>query len=89
MNAVVQPSTRRGYSTAWWGMAVLIMTEAMVFAILLASYFFLRASAKAWPPIRPANPRAVRRQASPTPDSLSARQVFERKLLPEIPMYRA
>ena len=28
---------------AWWGMAVLIMTEGMVFAILLASYFFLRA----------------------------------------------
>ena len=45
----VTPSTRRGYSTAWWGMAVLIMTEAMVFAILLASYFFLRASAKEWP----------------------------------------
>jgi heme/copper-type cytochrome/quinol oxidase subunit 3 len=50
VNAVVQPSTRRGYSTAWWGMAVLIMTEAMVFAILLACYFFLRASAKTWPP---------------------------------------
>lgn len=46
-------------------------------------------SANALPPIRPAKPRAVRRQASPTPDSLSARQVFERKLLPEVPMYRA
>ncbi|MEA2827713.1 MAG: cytochrome c oxidase subunit [Actinomycetota bacterium] len=45
----IRPSTRRGYSTAWWGMAVLIMTEGMVFAILLASYFFLRASAKEWP----------------------------------------
>ena len=43
------PSTRRSYATAWWGMVVLIMTEAMVFAILLASYFFLRASAKEWP----------------------------------------
>ena len=46
----IAPSRRRGYSTAWWGMASLITTEAMIFAILLASYFFLRASAKQWPP---------------------------------------
>src|SRR3954470_13783529 len=31
-------------------MVGLITTEAMIFAILLASYFFLRASAKQWPP---------------------------------------
>src|SRR6185503_5197157 len=43
------PSKVRGYSTAWWGMAMLIATEAMVFGILLASYFFLRAAAKEWP----------------------------------------
>jgi len=30
-------------------MAVVIMTEAMIFAILLASYLFLRAAAKEWP----------------------------------------
>ena len=30
-------------------MVVLIMTEGMVFAILLASYFFLRAAANEWP----------------------------------------
>jgi heme/copper-type cytochrome/quinol oxidase subunit 3 len=46
---VVRPATRRSYSTAWWGMAVVIMTEAMVFLILLASYFFLRAASKEWP----------------------------------------
>lgn len=46
---VTLPATRRSYSSAWWGMAVLIMTEAMVFAILLASYFFLRAASKEWP----------------------------------------
>ncbi len=45
----IRPSTRRSYGTAWWGMAVLIMTEGMVFAILLASYFFLRASSTEWP----------------------------------------
>jgi heme/copper-type cytochrome/quinol oxidase subunit 3 len=49
-SVAVNASTRRGYSTAWWGMAVLIMTEAMVFAILIASYFFLRAAADTWPP---------------------------------------
>jgi heme/copper-type cytochrome/quinol oxidase subunit 3 len=47
---VTVPARRRGYSTAWWGMVVLIITEAMVFAILLAAYFFLRASSKQWPP---------------------------------------
>jgi heme/copper-type cytochrome/quinol oxidase subunit 3 len=46
---ITRPSTRRSYSTAWWGMAVLIITEGMVFAILLASYFFLRAASKEWP----------------------------------------
>jgi cytochrome c oxidase subunit III len=46
----IAPSRRRGYSTAWWGMVGLITTEGMIFAILLASYFFLRASAKQWPP---------------------------------------
>lgn len=47
--ARVRPTTRRSYSTGWWGMAVLIATEAMVFVILLATYFFLQASAKEWP----------------------------------------
>jgi heme/copper-type cytochrome/quinol oxidase subunit 3 len=45
----IRPGTRRSYGTAWWGMVVLIMTEAMVFAILLASYFYLRAASKEWP----------------------------------------
>jgi cytochrome c oxidase subunit III len=36
-------------STAWWGMMLLIATEATIFAGLLASYFFLRAAAKEWP----------------------------------------
>jgi heme/copper-type cytochrome/quinol oxidase subunit 3 len=39
----------RGYSTAWWGMVVLIMTEAMIFLSLLSAYFFLRSSASHWP----------------------------------------
>jgi heme/copper-type cytochrome/quinol oxidase subunit 3 len=39
----------RGYSTAWWGMVVLIMTEGMIFLALLSSYFFVRAGSKEWP----------------------------------------
>ena len=39
-----------GRSTAWWGMVVLIMTEAMIFATLLSSYLFIRAASKEWPP---------------------------------------
>jgi heme/copper-type cytochrome/quinol oxidase subunit 3 len=39
----------RGYSTAWWGMVVLITTEAMIFLSLLSAYFFLRSSATHWP----------------------------------------
>jgi len=40
----------RGYSTAWWGMVLLISTEGMIFAILIAAYTYLEATSKAWPP---------------------------------------
>jgi heme/copper-type cytochrome/quinol oxidase subunit 3 len=47
----VPPATRRRrtYPTGWWGMVVLIMTEAMIFAGLLGSYFFVRAISPEWP----------------------------------------
>lgn len=50
--AVTEPTRSRetkGRSIAWWGMAVMIMTEAMIFATLLSSYIFVRASSKEWP----------------------------------------
>ncbi len=38
-------------SPGWWGMVMLIATEAMLFAALVASYFFLRfQSGPVWPP---------------------------------------
>lgn len=40
----------KGKSIAWWGMAMTILTEAMIFAGLLSSYIFVRAAAKEWPP---------------------------------------
>lgn len=43
-------SSERTRTTAWWGVAMVILTESTVFAILLAAYFFLRAASTAWPP---------------------------------------
>jgi heme/copper-type cytochrome/quinol oxidase subunit 3 len=38
-------------SPGWWGMVMLIATEAMLFGTLIASYFFLRfKSGPEWPP---------------------------------------
>ena len=37
-------------STAWWAMVILILNEAVVFASLLASYFYLRFNSVLWPP---------------------------------------
>jgi cytochrome c oxidase subunit 3 len=40
-----------GRSTGYWGMVLLIFTEATLFAILLTSYFYLRfQSGPVWPP---------------------------------------
>jgi heme/copper-type cytochrome/quinol oxidase subunit 3 len=45
------PATRsRTYSTAWWGTAMVILTEGTIFLVLLAAYTYLRASAPHWPP---------------------------------------
>ncbi len=34
----------------WWGLIFLIVIEAVVFASLIATYFYLRAGASEWPP---------------------------------------
>jgi heme/copper-type cytochrome/quinol oxidase subunit 3 len=44
------PVPGRSYSTAWWGMMMLITTEGTIFAILLATYSFLEATHHTWPP---------------------------------------
>lgn len=41
----------RGRAPAWWGMVFLILTEAILFSILLTSYWFLRFQhGPQWPP---------------------------------------
>ncbi len=44
------PPGPSGYDKAWWGMVVVIATEGMIFLVLLAANFFLRATSKQWPP---------------------------------------
>ena len=46
---ITLPTKRKGYSTAWWGMVVLIATEATIFIGLLSAYFFTRATSPDWP----------------------------------------
>lgn len=50
VGAPTPASRRRTYPTAWWGVSMLILTEAMIFLALIAAYFFLRASSNSWPP---------------------------------------
>jgi heme/copper-type cytochrome/quinol oxidase subunit 3 len=37
-------------ATSWWGMVILILNEAVIFASLLASYFYIRFNSVLWPP---------------------------------------
>ena len=55
------PQDMRGRPRAWWGMVVLIMTEAMIFAGLLSAYFFTRSVSPRWPQggIRPPALRTI------------------------------
>jgi heme/copper-type cytochrome/quinol oxidase subunit 3 len=46
----VEATRRRAWSTSVWGMFMVILTEGTIFLVLLAAYFFLRASSKQWPP---------------------------------------
>lgn len=51
----------RSASTAWWGVVLLIATEATLFATLVFSYFYLRWSSKTgWPPDGMPDPKIAR-----------------------------
>lgn len=41
----------------WWGMMVLIATEATLFGVLIASFFYLRFKTAQWPPAGVADPK--------------------------------
>ena len=41
---------RRGLASGWWGMALLIATEATLFVLIMATYYYLRFRSPHWPP---------------------------------------
>ena len=58
MSGVV--AQRRAQPNGWWGVLLLIGTEAALFGALIASYFYLRFNAKAWPPPGVAAPEVLK-----------------------------
>jgi heme/copper-type cytochrome/quinol oxidase subunit 3 len=52
-----RPSAR---ANGWWGMLLLIATEATLFAVLIASYFYIRTKSPHWPPPGVEDPKLFR-----------------------------
>jgi heme/copper-type cytochrome/quinol oxidase subunit 3 len=51
----------RAASNAWWGMVTFVATEATLFAVLIASYFYLRwRTVGGWPPDALEDPKLIR-----------------------------
>jgi cytochrome c oxidase subunit III len=51
----------RSASNGWWGMVLFVATEATLFAVLLASYFYVRfKTTGGWPPDGIADPKLLR-----------------------------
>ncbi len=47
---LVDVAERKGHHSAgWWAMLIVIMNEAVIFASLVASYFYLRFNSPTWP----------------------------------------
>lgn len=44
---------------AWWGMLILIASEAMLFACFVATYFYLRFHTAVWPPRGTPEPKVL------------------------------
>jgi cytochrome c oxidase subunit III len=59
--ALVRPDAAPGARpSGWWGMVLLIATEATLFSLLLATYFYLRfTSTTGWPPGGLADPKIL------------------------------
>jgi heme/copper-type cytochrome/quinol oxidase subunit 3 len=48
--SVVSYAARRSRPTGWWGIALFVATEAVLFGCLVGSYFYLRFRTSPWPP---------------------------------------
>jgi heme/copper-type cytochrome/quinol oxidase subunit 3 len=47
---VAETPVRERFPLGWWGVAMLIATEAALFGMMVGSYFYLRFKALSWPP---------------------------------------
>jgi heme/copper-type cytochrome/quinol oxidase subunit 3 len=57
---VVAVAQREPHSNGWWGMLLFLATEATLFGVLIATYFYLRFKTPAWPPDGIAEPKILR-----------------------------
>jgi heme/copper-type cytochrome/quinol oxidase subunit 3 len=48
-----------GRPTAWWGMLILVASEATLFGAFIGTYFYLRFKSPAWPPDGLPEPKIV------------------------------
>jgi cytochrome c oxidase subunit III len=55
----VSVALQRGRPLGWWGMLMLIATEAVLFGAMIASYFYIRFRTVAWPPHGVAEPKVL------------------------------
>src|SRR4051795_11004505 len=55
----VDARARERFPLGWWGVAMLIATEAALFAMLIGSYFYLRFKNTPWPPRGIPEPKIV------------------------------
>jgi heme/copper-type cytochrome/quinol oxidase subunit 3 len=57
--AMVVAARRRGPSVAFWGMAMLVASEATLFGTLIGTYYYLRFTNAQWPPAGTPEPRVI------------------------------
>jgi cytochrome c oxidase subunit III len=56
---VVVAGRRRGPGVAFWGMAMLVASEATLFGTFIGTYYYLRFESTHWPPLGTPEPRVV------------------------------
>ena len=50
MSAYAERPARAGRPAAWWGMVMLIASEATLFGAFVGTYYYLRFTSRSWPP---------------------------------------
>jgi len=59
VSAAYADRRRRAMPNGWWGVALLIATEATLFGCLIATYFYLAFQDKQWPPAGVPDPKVA------------------------------